>query len=215
MDVQMPEMDGLEATRQIRRRQPGEQGPRIIAMTANVTKDDRQVCLDAGMNDYLPKPIRVEELAAALNRSQPVNSQRRLNEDEDLARIAPREDRPSADGPTEIVDLSALDTLRRVAGGDQSAFSELIQSFLGETPSLLTELRVALGTGDTQVFWRAGHTLKSSSRDFGALRLSELGRQMEALGKAGRLEGATELVLQAEAEFDRVKETLNKIAAGG
>ena len=105
--------------------------------------------------------------------------------------------------------------MRRIAGADQSAFGELIRSFLGETPSLLSELRVALGTGDTQLFWRAGHTLKSSSRDFGAMRLTELGRQMEALGKTGRLAGAMDLVLQADAEYERVQAILTKIAAGG
>ncbi len=70
MDVQMPEMDGLEATRAIRHEWPGQRGPRIIAMTANAMKEDREECLAAGMDDYLSKPIRVEELVAALNKSQ-------------------------------------------------------------------------------------------------------------------------------------------------
>jgi CheY-like chemotaxis protein len=69
MDVQMPEMDGLEATRQICARwAPGER-PRIVAMTANALAEDRAACLDAGMDDYLSKPIRVDELVAALSRS--------------------------------------------------------------------------------------------------------------------------------------------------
>jgi CheY-like chemotaxis protein len=70
MDVQMPEMDGLEATRQICARWPGGRRPRIIAMTANAMQGDREVCLEAGMDDYVSKPIRVEELVAALNRSE-------------------------------------------------------------------------------------------------------------------------------------------------
>ena len=68
MDVQMPELDGLEATRRIRAKWPGA-GPRIVAMTANALSEDREACFAAGMDDYLSKPIRVEELAAALERS--------------------------------------------------------------------------------------------------------------------------------------------------
>ncbi len=214
MDVQMPEMDGLEATRRVRQRWPGERGPRIIAMTANVTRDDRQTCLDAGMNDYLPKPIRVEELIAALNRSQELKGRARSVTEQMSFQAVERATR-SADPPGIILDPSALDALRRLVGGDQAALSELIGSFLGDTPPLLSDLRKALRADDIELFRRAGHTLKSSSRDFGALDLSELGRRLETLGRSGRLEGAMELVLQAEAEYSRVKAALGEISAGG
>jgi CheY-like chemotaxis protein len=74
MDVQMPEMDGLEATREICHRLPGGERPRIVAMTANAMQGDREICLEAGMDDYVSKPIHVEELVAALNRSMARNS---------------------------------------------------------------------------------------------------------------------------------------------
>jgi CheY-like chemotaxis protein len=70
MDVQMPEMDGLEATRRLCAELPNEKRPRIIAMTANAMQGDREMCLQAGMDDYISKPIRVEELAQALNQAQ-------------------------------------------------------------------------------------------------------------------------------------------------
>jgi CheY-like chemotaxis protein len=76
MDVQMPEMDGLEATRQICKRWPAGARPRIIAMTANAMQGDREICLAAGMDDYVSKPIRVDELVQALSRCQPLASNR-------------------------------------------------------------------------------------------------------------------------------------------
>jgi signal transduction histidine kinase/CheY-like chemotaxis protein/HPt (histidine-containing phosphotransfer) domain-containing protein len=215
MDVQMPEMDGLEATRLVRQRWPGEQGPRIIAMTANVTKDDRQACLDAGMNDYLPKPIRVEELVAALNRSQPQHEKQFLIADDRHSATEPKRAIGPGEAPDGVLDESALDALLRLVGEDRAGFRALIGSFLAETPSLLTNLRDALKAGDKEAFRRAAHTLKSSSRDFGANRLSDLCQQLEILGKKGKLAGATELVLQTEAEYQQVQEALKKIVAGG
>ena len=72
MDVQMPEMDGLEATRHIRRELPEARQPRVIAMTANAMQGDREMCLAAGMDDYVSKPIRIEELVEALSKSRPL-----------------------------------------------------------------------------------------------------------------------------------------------
>ncbi|HLO34346.1 MAG TPA: response regulator [Anaerolineales bacterium] len=215
MDVQMPEMDGLEATRRVRQRWPGQEGPRIIAMTANVTKDDRQACLDAGMNDYLPKPIRVEELIAALNRSQPLNGKRRLITDGRHSSSTPKRNNQTNDVSDGILDPSALDALLRLVGDDETCFHEVIRSFLAETPPLFSRLRDALRIGDQELFQRAAHTLKSSSRDYGAVRLSDFCQQLEILGKTGKLEAAMGLVLQTEAEYEQVKLALEKISIGG
>jgi CheY-like chemotaxis protein/HPt (histidine-containing phosphotransfer) domain-containing protein len=215
MDVQMPEMDGLEATRCIRQGWPHEERPRIIAMTANVTKDDHQACLDAGMNDYLPKPMRVEELVAALNRSQPLSEKGRLIADDKRTSSAPKRDNQPNGASYEILDPSALDALLRLVGDDKTSFQEVIRSFLAETPPLFTKMRAALRIGDQELFRRAAHTLKSSSRDYGAVRLSDFCQQLETLGKTGKLEAAMGLVLQTEAEYEQVRLALEKISAGG
>ncbi|HLO28243.1 MAG TPA: Hpt domain-containing protein [Anaerolineales bacterium] len=208
-------MDGLEATRRVRQQWPNEESPRIIAMTANVAKDDRQACLDAGMNDYLPKPIRVEELMAALNRSQPLTEKRRLIADEKRSSSTPKRNNQPNDSSDGILDPSALDALLRLVGDDKTGFHQVIRSFLAETPPLFTKLRDALRIGDQELFRRAAHTLKSSSRDYGAVRLSDFCQQLEILGKTGRLETAMGLVLQTEAEYEQVKLALEKISAGG
>jgi signal transduction histidine kinase/DNA-binding response OmpR family regulator/HPt (histidine-containing phosphotransfer) domain-containing protein len=201
MDMQMPEMDGLEATRQVRQ-QWSESGPRIIAMTANVTKEDQQACLDAGMNDYLAKPIRVHELVFALNKSQSLPMEAAT---------------PSKKGtaPLEMAfDPAALDKLLDLIGGDKEGLAELIGSFLSDTPNLLADLRRALATNDAELLRRAGHTIKSTSRDFGAMALSRLGKQLEDLGKANSLAGAAELVAQAEAAYGPAQAALEKIRSG-
>jgi len=206
MDVQMPEMDGLEATRQIRRRWSREQAPRIVAMTANVMKEDREACFAAGMDDYLGKPIRVEALVSALNRCRP------QAEPAPLSSASPGQGTaPEATPAGTALDPSALDTLLALVGGEQALLLELIDSFLQETPPLVAALRRSLEEGDAERLRRAAHTLKSSSRDFGANQLSESARALEAMGKAGALAEAAALVAQVEAQYPQVQAALEAV----
>jgi PAS domain S-box-containing protein len=189
MDVQMPEMDGLEATRALWREWPAERRPRVIAMTANVMQEDRQECQAAGMDDFIGKPIRVEELVAALNKSQP---------------LSPLPTLPSS-AP---LDPAAIERLREVAGGEAAFMAEMIDTFLADAPAMLAQMRQSLEQGDAATFRRVAHTLKSNSRDFGATVLSEVCRDLEMMGKAGTLDGAAEKLASAEAEYAQVKAAL-------
>ena len=157
----------------------------------------------------------VEEMMAALNRSQPLTEKRRLIADEKRSSSTPKRNNQRNDASAGILDPAALDALLRLVGDDKIGFHELIRSFLAETPPLLTKLHDALRIGDQELFRRAAHTLKSSSRDFGAVRLSEFCWQLEILGKTGKLEAAMGLVLQTEAEYEQVRVALEKISAGG
>jgi signal transduction histidine kinase/DNA-binding response OmpR family regulator/HPt (histidine-containing phosphotransfer) domain-containing protein len=223
MDVQMSEMDGLEATRQIRRRWPtgprqGRPRPRIIAMTANAMKEDREACFAAGMDDYLGKPIRVEELVAALFRSHPL-AEPAQDAGEPVAPVeapesAPPESTPQATPPGTELDQAALDNLLALMGGEPALLGELIDSFLQETPPLLAALRRCLDEGNAAGLRQAAHPLKSTSRDFGATRLSEWARELEEMGKAGTLDGAEALVALVEAEYPRVKAALEAVRIG-
>jgi PAS domain S-box-containing protein len=195
MDVQMPELDGLDASRRICERWPPETRPLIVAVTANATLEDREACFAAGMNDYLAKPIRPDELARALTRARPV----RANGDGSSADVLP------------VLDTGALDNLREL-GGDEF-LAEVVDAFLADAPTLLATLRSSLEEDDADDLRRAAHTLKSNGSTFGAGEFSELCRELELLAKSGELEGASELVDRIEREYGPLREALAALGA--
>jgi CheY-like chemotaxis protein/HPt (histidine-containing phosphotransfer) domain-containing protein len=215
MDVQMPEMDGLEATRRIHRRWPGGSRPYIIAATANAMREEREACLAAGMDDYLSKPIRIEELAAALSRCRPHLSPRpaalatKSGVGHQVRSRAERE--PRAQHPAAVLDPTALERLVEITGDDGDLLAELIETFLREVPLLLDGARRALQLGQADEVRRAAHTLKSNGATIGAIGFSELSRRLESLARSGTLEGAADLVARLEAEYETVRIALEVV----
>jgi CheY-like chemotaxis protein/HPt (histidine-containing phosphotransfer) domain-containing protein len=196
MDVEMPVMDGLEASRRINQKWPAGQRPRIIAMTANAMQGDRETCLAAGMDDYLSKPIRREELAAALagSRARAVSADRSAMAD--------------AVDDREAVDLTQLEA----AVGDPAFVRRLISTFLGDAPDLVGTLRSSLRDRNSEELRRAAHTLKSNGMTFGATALASLSEELELKAQAGTLAGAEELVTRIETEYARVEGALGALA---
>jgi CheY-like chemotaxis protein/HPt (histidine-containing phosphotransfer) domain-containing protein len=190
MDVQMPELDGLEASRRIGERWPAGSRPRIIAMTANALPEDREACLAAGMQDYVAKPIRPDELAEALKRARPI---------EGGADMIPEDVNGGLDD-------AALDSLREL-GGDEFV-AEVIDTFLADAPDLLAAMRTSLRDGDTDELRRAAHTLKSNGATLGAARFAEVCSELEALARSGQLEGASRLVERVEHEYGSLEKAL-------
>ena len=192
MDVQMPKLDGLDASRRICERWPEEARPRIIAMTANAMLEDREACFAAGMDDYVAKPIRPEALAEALRQ------------------VRPRETVDAASSTVHLeLEASALDSLRALGGDDFLA--EVIDEFLADAPKLLTTLRGALEGNDADELQRAAHTLKSNGTTFGAGDFSERCRELEERAKNGELTGASELINGIEREYGQLHEALGAI----
>ncbi len=179
MDCQMPEMDGFEATAEIRRREGAGKHTPIVAMTASALGDDRAKCLAVGMDDYISKPVKLEELGEALARW---------------------------DAP---VDRVALAALRGLGGaGDRDTFGTLVGLYLKDTPGHLAALRRAVQEGNAGELKRAAHTLKGSSGSLGARGMQELCMRAEALAETGEVAAAGELADALEEEFARVRSVL-------
>jgi len=217
MDVQMPEMDGLEATRQIRQLSLEELAaaaqPRIIAMTANALREDCDVCLAAGMDDYLSKPVQVADLVAALKRCRP----RRARVARKHAEVArpPARQTPVKTVPAEVLDARALQRMRATLGtqADQ-LLPDLIEEFYSDADRLLAQARQALEQGRVEDLRIAAHSLKSTSATLGAMALSAVAWEMESLARDGRLQGIAEQIVRAEGEFARAKSALEAMQHG-
>jgi signal transduction histidine kinase/CheY-like chemotaxis protein/HPt (histidine-containing phosphotransfer) domain-containing protein len=173
MDVQMPGMDGLEASRAVCARWPSDRRPRIIAMTAEAMEGDRERCLAAGMDDYLAKPIRLDELQRALSQCRPVATHHVGSE-------APA---PTPDG----LDHGVLDGLREDLDNVET-LRQVVTVFLDRTPLAIAELRDAAARGDQAALGAGAHSLKGTSATLGALALSNECAELERLARAGRLQ---------------------------
>jgi len=193
MDIEMPEMDGVEATRRIIATWPEGRRPKIIAVTANAMEGDRERFIAAGMSDYVSKPIRVEALVRALRACLGGGPQ------------TTEEPMPAPEGE---LDPRALEQLLDVIGGDRAAFRDLVQSFLDDGPGLVSRLAEAVAANDADALRRAAHTLKGSASDFGAVALAALCREIEALGRAGEVAPAAPKVEAAIREYGNAEKGL-------
>jgi two-component system sensor histidine kinase/response regulator len=181
MDCQMPDLDGYDTTRRIRSE---EHRPiYIIAMTAHAMQGDREKCLAAGMDDYLSKPVRSDELRAALARWQPPASV---------------EDHP--------VDLRQL---REAADGDAGEMRSLSASFLAQADELMSELAAALAGGSAPKVNALAHKLCGSSGSCGMVALAPLLRELEQMGHAGDLSAAAACHGRVTAELVRIRHFLS------
>ena len=197
MDVQMPELDGLGAARRISERWSDGERPRIIAMTANAMPEDREACFAAGMDDYLPKPIRPDELAEALSRVRVIAGTRET----------------TANGGRADLEPDAVDGLKEL-GGDEF-LAEVIDTFLGDAPALLATLRTSRERADAEELRRAAHSLKSNGQTFGATTFSELCRELEERAKRADLDGADELVDRIDDAYRALEDALVALRVPG
>jgi CheY-like chemotaxis protein/HPt (histidine-containing phosphotransfer) domain-containing protein len=202
MDVQMPELDGLEATRRIRQRQqepdahPHFKSPvLIVAMTASAMQGDREKCLAAGMNEYVAKPIRPETLQAALEQCGMMLMQK--------TGVASPRGQTTMDDENGAVDLERL---MDFAAGDQEQLIELVNIYLRQTAEQIENLVNAMASGDATRLARIAHSCAGASATCGMRHIIPPLRELEAVATEGNLTSGQKLVNQVQSEFAIIKE---------
>jgi CheY-like chemotaxis protein len=193
MDCQMPEMDGFEATAEIRRREGGLRHTTIVAMTANALDGDRERCFAAGMDDYISKPVRTEAMSRIIQR------------------WAGAKEIAASGGGVEraAIEASVISNLRALQSpGEPNLLAELIDSFLDDSAKRIELMRRAVASGDPEGLTRTAHVLKGGSGTLGANRMAALCDLLEDRSSRGSFEGAAVLITALEEEFERVRRAL-------
>jgi CheY-like chemotaxis protein len=220
MDIQMPIMDGLQATAYIRAREialNAERNPEnlapfhipIVAMTAHAMKGDRERYLAGGMDDYISKPIHPPDLEKVI---QSVIS--RLSTPVPAASSADAAAAVSRSANSEEVSVTKTEESEILAHfeGDAELVRELAEIFLRECPRLLGDLRTAIQSGDAPALQRAAHSLKGSVGNFSTSDAHSSAHQLEMLGKLGSTEGAAQVLAVLEAQLQRFNRILSNMA---
>jgi two-component system sensor histidine kinase/response regulator len=198
MDGQMPGMDGFEATQRIRAEEGADRRTPIIAMTASAMKGDRERCLEAGMDDYVSKPVTPESLEAVLKKW--------VKTPPSASPVVPASPPLSAD---ELLDEAVIQSLMSV-DEDGTLMDEVVATFLRIAPARLTALHKA-ARGNAVQLERAAHSFLGSCGNLGCRRMAELCARLEVLGRSGSTEGAPDMVRELEEELAAVRPHLEEL----
>jgi signal transduction histidine kinase/CheY-like chemotaxis protein len=208
MDQEMPNMNGLDATRAIRKLETSTgRHARIIGLTGNATSEDERRCLNAGMDAFLSKPVRMEKLY------ETVESEIQTPNEFDHLQSGPVPLDPAAAEEAAAEDESVATHLHRATGGNTKLQSTLVKSFLQDARKTLSLIRRAIAKKDAQKLASAAHALKGSISIFGAAKAVAIVRNLEAMGRSGHLFDAGPQFRTLESEFERMKPELQAISS--
>jgi signal transduction histidine kinase/HPt (histidine-containing phosphotransfer) domain-containing protein len=213
MDCQMPEMDGYSATREIRLREGALRHTPIIGLTAHALAGDREVCVRAGMDDYLPKPVMPEDLSEIIDRwvTAPDSSEAAAESAEDLSRAAVGKGPPHSQPPrmAPVVDGAVLAELRKYQKPGEADFvTELIGVFQDDLAIRLNQMRAGLKAADAHQISQAAHALKGASGELGATGMREICSRLEMSTADGSIVAAPSMLHELEVEIERVRTAL-------
>ncbi len=206
MDCQMPVMDGYQATRAIRQREHEQGLPRmpVIAMTANAMAGDRQKCLDSGMDDYLSKPIKKDLLNETIQRWLKKNRRSQGSTSQPTRQVQKAQE--NAQPP--LLDESVIEDLLEVMGDD---FIELLEVYLRDAPKLVMQIKQAANQNQIEALISPAHSLKSSSANVGAMRLSSLAKQMEQSARTGHVNNPEQLAAKIDRTYIQTELALQRL----
>ncbi len=217
MDCQMPVMDGYEATRRLRAREPAARRLPIVALTANALQGDREDCLACGMDDFLAKPYNQTELVAILRRWAPgalATAAPETASPSPPAEVPPATAAPDAQAALDpaALDPAALAAIRALqAPGEPDLLAKVIGLYLDNGRTLVGAAETAHATADRETLIRAAHTLKASSTNIGALDFAARCHEIETAVRAGQSERATEPIQTLCQQFNRVEAALRAV----
>jgi CheY-like chemotaxis protein len=216
MDCEMPQMDGFEATAAIRRQPDGKHIP-IIAVTAQVMQGDQERCLNAGMDDYISKPVKQEDFATALYRWVSDKTAERKNDTKhppevhgsavspDATETVSSSGDPASSGISAALDPGTIARLRALAeASEPSLMDQIFTAFVIDSVERIRALRKASGESDSELMRKAAHALRGASANVGALHMAAITQQLECSGDNADMSWAAALIDQLEREFERV-----------
>jgi len=225
MDCHMPGMDGYETTGVIREMEDKNRGNAgaspvpIVALTGYSTEEDREECLQAGMDDYLSKPFSIAGIQAVLDRwlfARPAENREEMGEQDPPGMEAQKETvkGPNRQEEPPPIDRNALDMIASLQpSGSENILRKIIVLYLDSSPALMKSVCEAVEGTDFDALHRAAHTLKSSSASLGALAFSGMCKDLEMMGRDKTLEGAKDRLSAFECEYERVRDSLEKHCA--
>jgi PAS domain S-box-containing protein len=194
MDNRMPEMDGVEATRRIRSEQPLEKQPYIVAMTASALEGDRERLLEAGMDDYVAKPVMIDKLVEALLRASSIESSS-TNE------LTPK----ITDIDTEVGPIDVASFEERLGPGTADLLPQLVEMFVQEAEGRLPQLSKAVDREDFDMTYEIAHRLVGSSSSAAATSFAPIADRLQKMALNKDLTGAAVLVVELEREYEKIK----------
>lgn len=217
MDVQMPEMDGFQATMAIRDLTPPKSGVPVIAITSLIRNSDRQACLTAGANAYLPKPVDKERLLSMLESwlRKPDHAATARTERQSAMSIQHDSANPLESHPSDAGSVMNLEVALARMGQDQSLLWQLAEFFLEDAPLLLAEIEAGEQAQDAALVNRAAHSLKGLAANFEALPAVSAGKLVEAQSKQSDLAGCRESIPALRTEIAKLTEALEAELAKG